>query len=134
MGAPRKKRSRRITIATIATVKRSGAEFLGQIVTLNVQTKNVRITPEASRATGSAPSHRIFVGPAEVGAAWSTRSAEQRDYLSVKPDDPTFNAPTFANLAQDEDGEGFALIWSVAGTPTPTETHRLRPARNLRAG
>ena len=64
-------------MATIGTFKKSGAEFLGQIVTLNVQTKNVRITPAASRATGSAPSHRIFVGPAAVGsdlwniATWS---------------------------------------------------------------
>ena len=37
---------------------------------------------------------------------------EQRDYLSVKLDDPSFNAPIYANLVQDEEGEGFALIWS----------------------
>jgi uncharacterized protein (DUF736 family) len=85
---------------------------LGQIVTLNVQTKNVRITPEANRANENAPSHRIFVGRAEVGAAWSKRSAEQRDYLSVKLDDPSFNAPIYANLVQDEEVEGYALIWS----------------------
>ena len=85
---------------------------MGQIVTLNVQTKNVRITPEANRANENAPSHRIFVGRAEVGAAWSKRSAEQRDYLSVKLDDPSFNAPIYANLFDDEGGEGFTLIWS----------------------
>jgi uncharacterized protein (DUF736 family) len=112
MGAPRKQRSRRIIMATIGTFKKSGAEFLGQIVTLNVQTKNVRIAPEANRTSGNAPSHRIFVGRAEVGAAWSKRSAEQRDYLSVKLDDPSFNAPIYANLVQDEEGAGFALIWS----------------------
>ncbi len=99
-------------MATIGTFKKSGAEFLGQIVTLNVQTKNVRITPEANRTSENAPSHRIFVGRAEVGAAWSKRSAEQRDYLSVKLDDPSFNAPIYANLFSDEDGEGFTLIWS----------------------
>jgi uncharacterized protein (DUF736 family) len=112
MGAPRKQRSRRITMATIGTFKKSGAEFLGQIVTLNVQTKNVRIIPEANWTNANAPSHRIFVGRAEVGAAWSKRSAEQRDYLSVKLDDPSFNAPIYAFLVQDEEGEGFALIWS----------------------
>jgi uncharacterized protein (DUF736 family) len=99
-------------MATIGTFKKSGAEFLGQIVTLNVQTKSVRIIPEANRTSGNAPSHRIFVGRAEVGAAWSKRSAEQRDYLSVKLDDPSFNAPIYANLVEDEQGEGFALIWS----------------------
>jgi uncharacterized protein (DUF736 family) len=99
-------------MATIGTFKKSGAEFLGQIVTLNVQTKNVRIIPEANRTNANGPSHRIFVGRAEVGAAWTKRSAEQRDYLSsVKLDDPSFNAPIYANLVQDEE-EGFALIWS----------------------
>ena len=99
-------------MATIGTFRKSGTEFPGQIVALYVQTKNVRITPEANRTSGNAPSHRIFVGRAEVGAAWSKRSAEQRDYLSVKLDDPSFNAPIYANLVQDEEGEGFALIWS----------------------
>ena len=99
-------------MATISAFKKSGTEFLGQIVTLNVQTKSVRIIPEANRSNENAPSHRIFVGRAEVGAAWSKRSAEQRDYLSVKLDDPSFNAPICANLVQDEEGEGFALIWS----------------------
>jgi uncharacterized protein (DUF736 family) len=46
---------------------------LGQIVTLNVQTKNVRIAPEANRTSENAPSHRIFVGRAAVGAALSKR-------------------------------------------------------------
>ena len=53
-----------------------------------------------------------MVGRAEVGDAWSKRSAEQREYLSVKLDDPSFNAPIYANLVQDEEGEGFALILS----------------------
>ena len=104
-------------MATIGTFKKSGAEFLGQIVTLNVQTKSVRIIPEANRSNENAPSHRIFVGRAEVGAAWSKRSAEQRDYLSVKLDDPSFNAPIYANLFDDEDGEGFTLIWSRGRKP-----------------
>jgi uncharacterized protein (DUF736 family) len=100
-------------MATIGTFKKTGNnEFTGEIVTLSVQTKNVRIVPEA-RATGeNAPSHRVFVGRAEIGAAWAKRSNEGRDYLSLKLDDPSFNAPIFANLFDDEDGEGFSLIWS----------------------
>ena len=80
-------------MATIGTFKKSGTELQGEIVTLSVQTKNVRIVPEPNRASENAPSHRIFVGRAEIGAAWSKRSAEDRDYLSVKLDDPSFNAP-----------------------------------------
>ena len=99
-------------MANIGTFKKSGTEFQGEIVTLSVQTKNVRIVPETNRASDNAPSHRIFVGRAEIGAAWSKRSAEDRDYLSVKLDDPSFNAPIYANLFDDEDGDGFTLIWS----------------------
>jgi uncharacterized protein (DUF736 family) len=70
-------------MANIGTFKKSGTDYLGETVTLSVQTKNVRIIPEATRASDNAPSHRIFVGRAEIGAAWSKRSAENRDYLSV---------------------------------------------------
>ena len=100
-------------MATIGTFKKTGNnEFNGEIVTLSVQTKNVRIVPEA-RATGeNAPSHRVFVGRAEIGAAWSKTSNEGRAYLGVKLDDPSFNAPIYANLFDDEEGEGFSLIWS----------------------
>ena len=97
-------------MANIGSFKKVGNEFQGEIVTLSVQTKGVRIVPEASRSGDNAPSHRVFVGRVEIGAAWSKRSNEGRDYLSVKLDDPSFNAPIYANLV--EDGETFALIWS----------------------
>ena len=99
-------------MANIGSFKKSGQEFQGEIVTLSVQARNVRIVPEASRSGDNAPSHRVFVGRVEVGAAWSKRSSEGRDYLSLKLDDPSFNAPIYANLFDDEDGEGFNLIWS----------------------
>ncbi|WP_242223838.1 DUF736 domain-containing protein [Shinella zoogloeoides] len=87
-------------------------QYTGEIVTLSLQTKNVRIVSEA-RATGeNAPSHRVFVGRAEIGAAWSKTSNEGRAYLGLKLDDPSFNAPIYANLFDDDEGEGFSLIWS----------------------
>ena len=50
-------------MATIGTFKKTGSnEFTGDIVTLSVQAKNVRIVPD-QRATGeNAPSHRVLVG------------------------------------------------------------------------
>lgn len=100
-------------MATIGTFKKSASnEFVGEIVTLSVQAKNVRIVPEANRTGDNAPSHRVFVGRAEIGAAWSKRSSEGRDYLGLKLDDPSFSSPIFANLFNDEDGEGHSLIWS----------------------
>ncbi|MBL8579746.1 MAG: DUF736 domain-containing protein [Enhydrobacter sp.] len=99
-------------MATIGTFKKTGNEFSGQIVTLSVQAKNVRIVPEANRSGENAPSHRVFVGRVEIGAAWAKRSNEGRDYLGLKLDDPSFTAPIYANLFDDEDGEGYSLIWS----------------------
>jgi len=99
-------------MANIGSFKKSGQELQGEIVTLSVQARNVRIVPETSRSGDNAPSHRVFVGRVEVGAAWSKRSSEGRDYLSLKLDDPSFNAPIYANLFDDEDGEGYTLIWS----------------------
>ncbi|MHB8886144.1 MAG: DUF736 domain-containing protein [Methylovirgula sp.] len=99
-------------MANIGSFKKSGSEFQGEIVTLSVQARNVRIVPETARSGENSPSHRVYCGRVEIGAAWSKRSAENRDYLSVKLDDPSFTAPIFANLFDDEDGEGFTLIWS----------------------
>ncbi|MER8865365.1 DUF736 domain-containing protein [Mesorhizobium sp. M0751] len=100
-------------MATIGTFKKTGNnEFNGEIVTLSLQAKDVRIVPEANRSGDSAPSHRVFVAQVEIGAAWAKRSSEGRDYLGLKLDDPSFTAPIYANLFDDEDGEGHSLIWS----------------------
>ena len=52
-------------MATIGTFKKAGNEIQGEIVTLSVQTKNVRIVPEANRTNDNAPSHRIYCGRAD---------------------------------------------------------------------
>jgi len=104
-------------MATIGTFKRTGSEYTGEIVTLSVQAKNVRIVPEEGSNNGNAPSHRVFVGRAEIGAAWSKTSNEGRDYLSLKLDDPSFTQPIYANLFDDtvvEGEESYSLIWSRA--------------------
>ena len=99
-------------MANIGSFKKVGSDFQGEIVTLSLQTKGVRIVPD-TRATGeNAPSHRVLFGRAEIGAAWSKRSNEGRDYLGLKLDDPSFNAPIYANLFDDEDGDTHSLIWS----------------------
>ena len=100
-------------MATIGTFKKTVSnKFTGEIVTLSVQAKGVRIVPD-TRATGeNAPSHRVLVGRAEIGAAWTKRSNEGRDYLGLKLDDPSFNSPIYANLFDDEDADTYSLIWS----------------------
>ena len=99
-------------MATIGSFKRSGSEYVGEIATLNIQVKNVRIVPEATRANDIAPTHLIYLGKSTVGAGWAKRSAENRDYLSIKLDDPSLTAPIYANLFDNEGGEGSSLVWS----------------------
>jgi uncharacterized protein (DUF736 family) len=99
-------------MANIGSFKKVGNDFQGEIVTLSLKTKGVRIVAEPNRASENAPSYRVYVGRAEIGAGWSKRSEEGRNYLSLKLDDPSFNAPIYANLFDDEGGEGYTLLWS----------------------
>ena len=43
-------------------------------------------------------------------AAWKKTSQQNRDYLSVKLDDPSFPAPIYASLVEVDGGH--SLIWS----------------------
>ena len=99
-------------MATIGTFKKTGTT-----------SSPAKSSPSASRprACASSPNQPLrreraqpprLVGRVEIGAAWSKRSNEGREYLGLKLDDPSFNAPIFANLFDDEDGEGYSLIWS----------------------
>jgi uncharacterized protein (DUF736 family) len=81
-------------------------------VPLSLKTKGVRIVAEPNRASENAPNYRVYVGRAEIGAASSKRSEEGRDYLSLKLDDTSFNAPIYANLIEHEGSEGYSLLWS----------------------
>jgi uncharacterized protein (DUF736 family) len=99
-------------MANIGSFKKSGTDFQGALHTLSVQQKNVRIVSEGEVANENAPTHRVLVGSAEIGAAWAKTSRENREYLSVKLDDPSFAAPIYANLVADDDGKTFNLIWS----------------------
>jgi len=99
-------------MATIGSFKKAGNDFQGEISTLSLKAKGVRIVAESTPSNDKAPSHRVYLGRVEIGAAWSKRSEEGRDYLSLKLDDPSFTAPIYANLFDDEGGEGYTLLWS----------------------
>ena len=103
-------------MATIGTFKKTGTEYTGEIFTLSLQAKGVRLVPDLRASGENAPSHRVLVGR-EIGAAWTKTSNDSgREYLGLKLDDPSFAAPIYANLFDDEDGEGASLIWSRPNT------------------
>lgn len=100
-------------MAQIGTfTKTSGSSFTGEIITLSLRARNVRLVPDASRPSDAAPSHRVLVGRAEIGAAWAKTSGEGREYLGLKLDDPSFTMPIYANLFEDSDGKSHSLNWS----------------------
>jgi uncharacterized protein (DUF736 family) len=108
---------RNFIMANIGTFKKSGENgYVGEIVTMSLQKKNVTIVAEEASENENAPSHRVIISKADVGACWQKTSKEGRDYLSIKLDDPSFTAPIFASLFADDDGKTFNLIWSRART------------------
>ena len=84
--------------------------FTGTIRTLTLNVK-ATIKPSA-KEHDKAPDYRVTAnGGVEFGAGWSKSSREDRPYVSVKLDDPSFPAPIYATLAEGENG-AHHLIWS----------------------
>lgn len=97
-------------MATIGTFTKSDAsDYNGTIKTLTLNVKQATLR-KAEKDNDKAPDYRIFSGQTEFGAAWKKTSRENRDYLSVKLDDPSFPAPIYASLVDAD--EGYSLIWS----------------------
>lgn len=99
-------------MATIGSFTQTQNGFSGEITTLTIQAKKVTIVAETERSGETAPTHRIYLGKAEIGAGWAKRSSEGRDYLSLKIDDPSLPAPLYARLFAEEDGKTHSLIWT----------------------
>jgi uncharacterized protein (DUF736 family) len=98
-------------MATIGTFTASDNGYTGSIKTLTLNIKAKLVASE--KDNDKAPDYRIYAGVTEFGAAWTkTARDSEREYLSVKLDDPTFPAPIYASLVKVDGDEGFTLIWS----------------------
>ena len=62
-------------MATIGSFKKVGNDYQGEIVTLYLQAKGVRIVAETNPSNDKAPSHRVFVGRADY-AKWSVMRSD----------------------------------------------------------
>lgn len=92
--------------------KISDGSYVGEIVTLWVQAKNVRIEALDSGQIENGFTHRVTVGRAEIGGARSNLSDSGQDCLALTLDDPSFEAPIFAILIDNPDGATAKLIWT----------------------
>jgi len=107
MGADLK--PRRFIMANIGTFTAQDNGYNGTVRTLTLNVK-VKFVP-AEKDSDKSPDYRIVVGGYEIGAAWRKVSKQDRPYLSVTLDDPSFPATIYARLIENEAG-GFDLIWS----------------------
>lgn len=98
-------------MATIGSFTRDDSGvFTGTIRTLTLNVK-ASIKP-SQKDNDKAPDHRVTTsGGVEFGAGWTKTSREDRPYVSVKLDDPSFPAPIYATLVEGEHGT-HNLIWS----------------------
>ena len=106
-------------MATIGNFTKTENGFTGMVKTLNLNVKTVKFVP-AEGDSERGPDFRIFAGAINFGAAWKKTAREtQREYLSVKLDDPSFPAPIYASLVEADDGESHNLIWSRRANSFP---------------
>jgi uncharacterized protein (DUF736 family) len=96
-------------MAIIGTFTSANGNFKGTLQTLGFTAK-VEIR-QVEKSGESAPDYRVYVGKSELGAGWRrTSKKDEREYVSVKIDDPSFAAPLYANLIEHE-GQ-YDLMWS----------------------
>ncbi len=97
------------TMATIGTFTNSGGTFIGAAKTLSTKAT----IKAAEKANNKAPDYGIFANQAvEIGAAWKNTTSEGHSYLSIKLDDPSFAAPIYATMVENEGDDSYSLIRS----------------------
>ena len=101
--------SKDFIMANIGTFTAQNDSYTGIVRTLTLNVK-VKIVPN-DKESENAPDYRIVAGNFEIGAAWKKMSRQDRPYLSVTLDDPSFPATIYARLVEGEDG-AHNLIWS----------------------
>ena len=98
-------------MATIGTFTAADSGYGGSVKTLMLNFRAKFVPTE--KDNDKTPDYRIIAGAIECGAAWKkTARDSDREYLSIKLDDPSFPAPIYASLVKGEGDDSFNLIWS----------------------
>jgi len=96
-------------MANIGTFTKTSDGYTGVIHTLTMNLKAVQFRP-TDKTEGKGPDYRVMAGAAQLGVAWKKIAKNDRDYISVKLDDPSLPRAISANLFDSEDG--YDLVWS----------------------
>jgi len=97
-------------MANIGTFTTDKDGFAGTLRTLTLNVK-VKLVLNDKGDNEKAPDYRAQAAGHDIGAAWNKTSEAGREYKSVSLDDPSFPAPVYARLIENEDGT-HDLIWS----------------------
>ncbi len=104
-------------MATIGFVQQQDdGSFTGSLNTLALKAR-IRIVPTGRKAGDNGPDYRVLTSDGvDIGAAWTRIGREsQREYVSLKIDDPTLPQAIYANLgraAGQDDDSVYAVIWN----------------------
>jgi len=97
-------------MANIGTFTTDKDGFAGTLRTLTLNVK-VKLVLNDKGDNEKAPDYRVQAAGHDIGAAWNKTSEAGREYKPVSLDDPSFPAPVYARLIENEDGT-HDLIWS----------------------
>ena len=93
-------------MATIGTFTASNNGFTGSVKTPTLNVKATFVATE--KENDKAPDYRILAGATEFGATWKkTARQTDREYLSVKLDDPKLPAPIYGSNRPASSEAGF---------------------------
>ncbi|MEM9704436.1 MAG: DUF736 domain-containing protein [Pseudomonadota bacterium] len=99
-------------MVTIGTFSKTDDSFVGTIRTMTINVK-AKLVPNKDKANDTAPDYRLYAGGAELGAGWwETSKGEERQYLALKLDDPSFAAPIRAAFFENVEDRTGVLVWN----------------------
>src|SRR6266581_7294250 len=93
--------------------KKDDGRFIGRIESAfpNISCDAI-FQPVAKKPNDNAPDYRLFRGKAELGAAWIKKHDNvEGNYLSVKIDGPSLDAPINCALFKNLEDETYNLVW-----------------------
>jgi uncharacterized protein (DUF736 family) len=95
-------------MAIIGIFTKTSDGYQGTLTTLTTKAK-LTLTP-VEKTGEKSPDFRVYAGAADIGAAWAVKSKDDKPYLSVRLDDPSFSAAINARLFENE--QGHILVWN----------------------
>jgi len=97
-------------MTTIGSFVKTDDGYAGIIQTLTLDVR-AKLVP-CDGTSEMSPDFRLYAGTMEIGAGWKKTSESQKEFVSLKLDDPSLPHPIYASLFPSDEPESFLLLWS----------------------